>query len=549
MGWFKSMIIKLLKITPATDRKITITEPLSFQGNVLKNQLLYRGDPSELEQFFKQSAYDDVSKSRFWASVPESRVRKIHSGIVQIVIDRLKDIVVADLDSIDFGEEAKEKPIKDLWDEIAKDNVFEEILGQAIQGALSASDGAFKISVDEVSKYPIIEFYEADSVDLVMKRGRLQELLFYTTYTKGSKDYRLQETYGKGYVRYKLFDENGKEAALSVLDETADLLDVTFLGDFIMAVPLKFFSSSKWKGRGKALFDSKTDDIDALDEVISQWLDGVRSGRVKRYIPEDLVPRDPNTGVLLEPNPFDNQFVKIGSSMAENETQKIDVSQPQIAYEAYQASYAGWLDLVLQGIISPATLGIDLKKTDNAESQREKEKVTLYTRGQLVNILNKVIPELVTAVMKTYDTMQSKTPAEYEVSVKFGEYASPGFDTTVEVVGKAKTYGIMSTEKAVEELYGDTMTDDEKAEEVARIKAENSFSTPEPLINQDDDEGDEPAASTVLNGAQITSMLGVVKSVSSGELSRSAAISIITSTLGVSKDNAELFIDQQQAKL
>lgn len=486
MGWFKSMIIKLLKITPATDKKIIIVEPLSFQGNVLKNQLLYRGDPSELEQFFKQAAHDDVSKSRFWASVPYNRVRKIHSGIVQIVIDRLKDIIIADLDSIDFGEQTETKPIHELWDNIAEDNDFESILGQAITGALSSGDGAFKISVDEVSQYPIIEFYDADSVDFVYKRGRLQDILFYTSYSKGNKEYRLQESYGKGYVKYKLFDDTGKEVPIKTLDETANLVDVIFQGDFIMGIPLKIFNSSKWKGRGKALFDSKTDDIDALDEVISQWLDAVRSGRVKRYIPEDLIPRDPNTGTLLESNPFDNQFVMVGSSMAENETSKIDVSQPNISYEAYVNSYSSFLDLVLQGIISPATLGIDLKKTDNAEAQREKEKVTLYTRGQIVNALNKVIPALVITALKVYDTMQKKVPSEYAASVKFGEYASPGFDTTVEVVGKAKSYGIMSTEKAVDELYGDTLTQDEKAEEVARIKAENSVSVSEPLINQNE---------------------------------------------------------------
>lgn len=492
MGWFKNMIIKLLKITPAYEKKIVIREPLSFQANVLKNQIWYRGDPSELEQFFKQVGFDDVARARFWASVPDTRVRKIHSGIVQIVIDRLKDIVVSDLDSIDFGETAKEKPISDEWGEIAKENDFEGVLGQSIQGALSAGDGAFKLSVDEVSKYPIIEFYEADAVEYNMKRGRIQEVLFYTTYTKDNKDYRLQETYGKGYVRYKLFSEDGKEVALETLDETAGLIDVTFSGDFMMAVPLMFFASTKWKGRGKAIFDSKTDDLDALDEVISQWLDAVRAGRVKRYIPEDLIPRDPETGELLQPNPFDNQFVKTGSTMAENESQKIDVSQPQIAFEAYQASYAAFLDIVLQGIISPSTLGIDLKKTDNAESQREKEKVTLYTRGQIVNVLNKVIPELATVVLKTYDTMQGKLPGGYEASVKFGEYASPDFDSTVEVVGKAKSYGIMSTEKVVDELYGDTMTDEEKAEEVARIKAENSISVPEPLIDTaEDDDIDE----------------------------------------------------------
>lgn len=491
MGWFRNMIIKLLKITPAVDRKITITEPLSFQGNVLKNQIWYRGDPSEIEQFFKQAAHDDVSKARFWASVPQDRVRKIHSGIVQITIDRLKDIVVADMDTIDFGEKTKDEegtltPIKDMWDEIAEDNDFEDILGQAVQGALASGDGAFKISIDEVSQYPVIEFYEADSVDFVTKRGRIQEILFYTTYAKGNKDYRLQETYGKGYVKYKLFSEDGKEVALNTVEETANLVDVTFTGDFIMAVPIKIFSSAKWKGRGKPLFDTKTDDIDALDEVISQWLDGVRSGRVKRYIPDDLCPRNPETGELLTPNPFDNQFVKIGSTMAEDDKSKIDISQPEIAYAAYQASYAAWLDLVLQGIISPATLGIDLKKTDNAESQREKEKVTLYTRGQIINALYKSIPQLAVTVLMVNDIMQGNNPGEYKSSVKFGEYAAPGFDTVVETVGKAKSYGVMSTEKCVDEMYGDTMTDKEKAEEVARIKAENSYSTQEPLINQDD---------------------------------------------------------------
>lgn len=489
MNWIQKMIMKWFKITPAQEHSITIQEPLSFLGNVLKNKIWYRGDPSEIEQFFKQAALDDVSKARFWSSVPFNRVRKIHTGIVQIVIDRFKDIILADLDSIDFGEEGENRPIKEKWEEIAKDNDFEKILGEGIQGALASGDGAFKISVDGVSRYPILEFYEADCVEFNRKRGRVQEIVFYTTYKQRNKEFRLQEIYGKGYVKYKLFNNDGKEVQMTTLEQTSNLKDVTFQGQFIMAIPLMFFSSTKFKGRGKALFDTKTDDIDALDEVISQWLDALRLGRAKRYIPDDLIPRNPDTGSFLEPNAFDNQFVKVGSSLAEGEKNKIEVSQPEIYYEAYQGSYSSFLDLTLQGIISPSTLGIDLKKTDNAESQREKEKVTLYTRNQLVNVLNTVIPQVVETLLKVYDTMEKNFPATYEVSVKFGEYASPGFDNVVETVGKAKTYGVMSTEKAVDEMYGDTLTKDEKAEEVSRIKAENSFSVQEPLIKLDGSTG------------------------------------------------------------
>jgi len=487
----KGMVAKLLNIVPATDNSISIKEPLSHAGTVLRNRIWYRGDPSELDQFFKQAAIDDVGRSRFWAAVPsaDSSIRKIHSGLPAQIVDKLVDMVVSDLDSISLENEENQK----LWDEIAKDNKFsDKLLGEAIQKTLVDGDGTFKLSVDtEITEYPIIEFYSGTDVDYVYKRGRLQEVVFYAYYTHEKETYRLEEIYGKGYIDYKLYDKHGKEVPLSKVPEIAHLSKVTFAGNFIMAVPMEFFKSPKFENRGNSIFDRKSDDLDALDEVVSQWIDAIRAGRVKNYIPEDLIPKDPRTGAVMRPNPFDNQFIKIGTSMAEDAKNKIDQIQADINYEAFVETYANILDMCLQGIISPSTLGIDLKKTDNAEAQREKEKTTLYTRSKIINTLNEVIPAVVDTTLKVYDNMKNRTPGAYEASVTFGEYASPDFGSVVEVVGKAKSYGIMSTEKAVEELYGDTMTDEEKALEVARIKAENSFSTDEPLVKTDaEDEED-----------------------------------------------------------
>ena len=70
MSWFRDIVFKLLKLTPAKERRIVIQEPLTFRANVLRNQVWYRGDPAELEQFFKQAAVWDVEKARFWAAVP-----------------------------------------------------------------------------------------------------------------------------------------------------------------------------------------------------------------------------------------------------------------------------------------------------------------------------------------------------------------------------------------------------------------------------------------------------------------------------------------------
>ena len=497
MGWFRDFVFKLLKVQPAPEKRITIREPLTFRANVLKNQIWYRGDPSELAQFFKQMAAGDTETNRFWAAVPFGKVRKIHSGIVGIVIDRYKDIITADYDGADFGEAEDVHPLADLWEEIAKDIDFPGLLGDAISGSLSSADGAFKISIDADSSYPIVAFYEADNVEFVTKGRKTTAVKFYTPYKKGEKEYRLEEEYGIGYVRYRLFSEDGKQVEMSEVEEIAGLKDTTFNGDFMMAVPLVIFRSGKWPGRGKALFDAKTDILDALDEVISQWLDAVRMGRVKRYIPEDMVPRDPNTGALIEANPFDNDFIAVGSMKTEGAQDKIDVSQPQISYEAYVNSYASFMDLVLQGIMSPSTLGMDLKKLDNAEAQREKEKVTLHVRSKIVAVLSDTLPILIERVMMVNDLINGPAAKEYEVSVRFGEYAAPDFGTTVDTVVKAKQGGVMSIEQSVEELYGDSWTREDKDAEVERLKAEQGLvSMEEPFEgadgfgSEDEEDGD-----------------------------------------------------------
>ena len=406
---------------------------------MIRNKLWYRGDSAELEQYFKKTARWDVEKARFWAATAQGSVRKMHSGIVSTVVDRYKDIVLADMDAVTFGEGQLET--EEIWKKIFDGADLNNVIGEGIK--------------------------------------------FYTGYRSGSKELRLEETYGYGYIKYRLYDDYGREVSLKQLPETAHLMDIGIEGDLLLAVPLKIFSSIKYKHRGKALFDGKTDVLDGLDEVISQWMDAIRMGRIKRYIPENLIPRDPVDGKMLPANPFDNDFIAIGDNMAEKSNQQVEISQPQISYEAYVSSYASFLDMVLQGIISPSTLGIDLKKTDNAESQREKEKVTLHVRNKIVDALNETLPELIQVVLQCYDLMCGKAPGEYEPTVKFGEYASPDFDTTVETVGKAKQYGVMSLETSVDQLYGDTWTQEEKDAEVERLKTEQGIAElEEPGINQ-----------------------------------------------------------------
>ena len=475
------MLQNWLNIVPASDQSFTLMEVSTFQAEVAKAKIWYRGDSNELSQFFKQ-VQEYGSKTSFWESAPQYKnIRKIHSGLPAIIADTLAYLVSSDLDTIDVDS--------DFWEIIEEKIDFKNLVNNAIVDTLVCGDGAFKISVDtEVSPYPIVEFVGANNVEFEQSRGIITGVVFKTHYTVNNKHFVFNERYEKNRIISTLYDENGKEFPIDTIEQLKGIEPVSeFDGDYIMAVPLKFFVSKKFEGRGKSIFSGgRSDCFDALDEVISQWWDALRMGRVKQYIPESLIPRNPENGTFVNLDRFGNDYISIAPPMAEGvDNQKIEVVQPDIKYDAFFSSYTNALLMCLQGLVSPATLGIDVGKMSSAEAQREKKDVTGNTRNTITAALEKALPELIKAVLKTYDIMQNGKPGEYEISVSFGEYGAPDFDSRIETIGKASSYGIMSVETQVEELWGSSKDDEWKAAEVERIKSEKGVeSLSEPIFSE-----------------------------------------------------------------
>ena len=480
-------IRSFLRINPPQNNVFQINEKLDYYGNAAVNRIWERGDSDELSQLYKALPGEN-SSVRFWAAVPTvgNDINKIHTGLPSIECRIITDIVIADMNDITVNDK-----YQDIWKKIARDNAFDELLEDAVKEILIVGDGAFKISIDpELTEYPIIEFVPGDELEYKYERGRLKEIIFRTEYHKKEDIYVLVEHYGRGYIRSYL-QKDGRDVPLTSIEETERLnKEILFDGNFMMAQQFMAFKSSKYKGRGKSIFDGKTDNLDSLDETWSQWMDALRRGRSKEYIPEDILPRNEKTGEYLAPNAFDHAFIKIEKSMSEGVDSTIEIKQPDIPHESYQSTYITALDLCLQGVLSPSTLGIDVKKLDNAEAQREKEKVTLYTRNKLVQAIQKNVPELVDKVIKVWNT-QHLIPVDEitaETDVAFGEYANPSFESQVETIGKGKTQGIMSIEACVDELYGDSKDKEWKAEEVARLKAEQGIAdVEEPGLNLETD--------------------------------------------------------------
>lgn len=488
MGWVKNMLQNWLEISKEDNSvAITIKQNENFESSCAINRVWLRGDSYELEQLYKQLPHRETT---FWGSIPSAgmKMKKSHTGLPKRIVKVLAEIVMDSYNGTDFKDQD--------WKAIEEDEDFdfEEFIETAIIDAIGINDGAARICYDPtITDKPIIEWFSGDKVEFVYKRKRLIEIIFKTFYTQNTKRYLLKERYGKGYIKYELYDDD-KKVNLSTIEELSKLRDLTFDKKTMWAVPLIVDKSFKYEGRGESKLEGKHDAFDSLDEVVSQWIEAVRTGRAKTYIPENLLPKNPKTGEPLLPNPYDNQFIETESDMKEGSSNKIQVEQPDIPSDKLLQTYITYLEMALQGLVSPSTLGIDTKKIQdpNASYERQMEKTTMNTRQSIIDALSKFIPRLINTTLQSMDQMADKPPrAKASINVKFGEFDTPSFDSQIDSISKAKNGGIMSLQTSIDELYGDSKDEKWKKEELARLKEEQGITMmDEPSINDDVDFND-----------------------------------------------------------
>ena len=140
----KDIVRNWLNIQPKPGESVTIQETNTFEGACFRNLLWYRGDASELHQYYTQID-DMMGNAKFWAAESTNGInfRKIHTGLPSMIIDMLADIIV---DSFNKIEVKSNKDAQDIWEEIAKDNDFKDTVKQSIIDVFVEQDGAFKMS-------------------------------------------------------------------------------------------------------------------------------------------------------------------------------------------------------------------------------------------------------------------------------------------------------------------------------------------------------------------------------------------------------------------
>lgn len=481
----------------------------------------YLGDSDRLKNFFTRSnaidyntdpLYNENKKSYFWAvSSTEHDIKRSHSGHPRNIVDTLVYIMSIPIISCDVAG-GDDTPTKNLQ-KILKANKFKQQISQTSRPmTLVEGWGAWKINWDKnLSEYPILLYYRADRVDFIYQSNQLRAIIYKDFFQDSEgKNYVLYETRRLGdytdpktgktttslYIEKDLYEQTKSDqlipCKLSALPQLKDVQPQIVISNFrhFLGYPNIFYKDVSEEFYGRSIYTGKTDLFDDIDQALSQEANAVRRSTVHEYFNTLYLETDPETGLAIQPDAFDRKYIKYagaagGDGSATGST-PVQVVQPQIYFQQYSEEVKNLLLNAIAGIMSPAAMGIDIAKKDNAADTREKNQTTIFTRNNLLDEEEDIFMHIASDLLVAYDLMNLKqgeqlTCTEYDISVQYPEFASDSFDRKLETVQTGWAGGIMSDEMAVELLYGDGISPEKKQRELDFLKAQREAANSVPM--------------------------------------------------------------------
>ena len=500
---------------PDADRTTLINDTELVKLTKLKEyNIWYYGDEEELLNFYThgyminfnyEPYYSRNKKSYFWSiSSTESDVKRTHSGQGRNIVDTLVSImrfplISATVPVVSKDDESNRKlnVINKNLQKIIKESELESVYkNKQMPLTLVEGWGCYKINWDKnISDYPYAVYYRAENVDFVYRGNKIVGCIFKDYYTDGeSRRYMLIESRSFKWdhenncrnlvIEKELYrtDEDGKQLSTVPFETVPELSDVEKyieIGPLSMLLcePSIFFEDTQNVGMfGRSIFTGKIGLFDDLDQCLSQAANAVRSSTVREYFNTDFLERDKETGLPKQPKVYDRKYTMYhgvtGGDGESNSKEPVQVTQPSVNFNQYSEHAKEILMQIINGVMSPATLGIDISKKDNAEAQREKEKVTIFTRNAIIDTETNILKSLCNQLLCAYEFMNTGriTVQEYEISVKFSEFADDSYENKLEKLTAAYNSESISDKMFMTKLYGDTLTPEEFEDELNWLK-------------------------------------------------------------------------------
>lgn len=455
---------------------------------------------ADVKVFSRNRSETRNSKTYFWSvAAMEADVKKTHSGIPRVIGKTLINIldypsfkVMTDkvneetkvIESIE--DESNTERLMDIFEE----NDMETLVKQQQEPMTWVmGDGVLVPYMDpSISDLPLIEFIDARNCAYEVVSGKITKVYIRKYFSQDMDSYMLLEERGTtmfegartAYIKSDLFKlsnntdrQISNHVTLDSIEETKDVKPFIVVKgiDEMLAAPI-IYDYEPLTERGTSMFNEKMDLFDDLDQVLSQGANAVRLSTPVETIDESMLDST-DDGQLIIPKRFDRRYLTVRgkgvNSVGENGC-GITSNVPQIDFAKYSNEALSILNNIITGLISPSTIGADVSKKDNAEAQREKEKQTMFTRAALIKLQTLAFKKLGNLVLKMDDIAHNRKPNDYEIVVDYEEYGNPTFEAKLQALYPAFVAGGLSARKYVDELWGDSLTEDEKEKEIEYLE-------------------------------------------------------------------------------
>jgi hypothetical protein len=501
--WLGIKDVEVFGITdPSLKNKVLHLNDENLEREQYENLAWYSGNGDVIRYFYQRLMNErhylsaDIRpnfRDYYWYTNNEEGVKKTHSGLPRMIIDTIDNCVSYPTLIKPSGMENEAKAERAI--EILDLNNFKSILSHQIKLMAVLGDGAFFVNIVPRFDFPIIEYVPGTECDFVFEGSVCTAITRKRYYRKNGHVYQLLEERSTekiededgektcAVIKYNLFcltGDNLKEVDLSALDETKNLKSLRFNNiSFMLATPCIYNFDSQTE-RGTSIFRGKIDLFDDFDQAVSQEASIMRAMTPVEYIDVASLEVDANTGQKMKPGVYGKQYIyyKTAESLAgipeapHSSFYDIDFSKiDTYAIEVMQRA--------LSGILSMATIGLDVARNSTDLAQREKEKITSKTVARFAGIEGKIIAKLLNIVLacdelrQDADALYSKT----DFTVDFPEYANASFESRIESLLPLYQSGGISEEMFVSELWGDSLSNEDKEKEVARLKEAKASSS------------------------------------------------------------------------
>lgn len=484
----------------------------------------YSGDSDELLRIYNfnqrveyrtEYYYYLNDRSYFWSvSAMEKEFKRTHSGFGKAVVDVIVDICgtpLAEVPDLPDGNKVIFGPVlppdagetlyaTDALDEILDANDFWNLY-QNVQMPMTLVEGwgAYKIhwNKNAYGCEPVISYYRANNCRVYRRGNRCLGITFldWMKNAQGQRyliaETRVWKKYGEEawFITecFKSFGNGdslikvgkGDDSGLPVEPQILEKMPMLF------AEPCSFYADHLHGYEGQSVLAGKIDILDDLDEALS-----IASNTLRRCTPIetfdiDFCDRDMHTGEPKLPKTFERRYIAVHgkkNSSGDSEGSKpVEVTQPQVNTEMFDNHIQQLQRMVVNGLLSPATIGLDIGLKDTNDTIRQKDKTTVHTRNHILAIERRILGSLFSQALcaKEYLAYNKCSKLSWDVEVAFDEFSDTAYENKIQTMSAVLANDGVSPKMYVEKVYGNSLTKEAKAEEAAWIEEHHKSPAPE----------------------------------------------------------------------